>query len=330
MRSLFIIPPRAKLEKAKIRSAFRSGSEGPGASFRDASSESDSCMLQEQRRIPLVDRMMSDGQESAVAADGTGQACVLVCDRRDLRRAGLVAHLSPWAASLDLLVVAAPDVDCIDLEGLRGHLRAVILSDGTGCSSGDFCGELRAVTSALADVPAVVVSDHDAPEQVLQCVRAGAAAFLPTSASPDFALRTIAFVVAGGSYFPIGSIRAMAETTRMEISADIGGDDNGHSNSEIPNAIGQIDRRGEDCGDDLGKATLTSRERQVLDLLMHGETNKVIGRRLGTTEGTIKIHVRQIMRKLGAANRTQAALTARGIGSATKIDDERPSAREPG
>lgn len=48
----------------------------------------------------------------------------------------------------------------------------------------------------------------------------------------------------------------------------------------------------------------------MLELLKNGEPNKVIARRLGTTEGTVKLHVRQIMRKLGATNRTQAAVTA--------------------
>jgi DNA-binding NarL/FixJ family response regulator len=47
----------------------------------------------------------------------------------------------------------------------------------------------------------------------------------------------------------------------------------------------------------------------VLRLLQEGQSNKRIARTLGLRESTIKVHVRQIMRKLGVANRTQAALT---------------------
>jgi DNA-binding NarL/FixJ family response regulator len=55
---------------------------------------------------------------------------------------------------------------------------------------------------------------------------------------------------------------------------------------------------------------LTSRQYEVLRLLQEGQSNKRIARTLGLRESTIKVHVRQIMRKLGVANRTQAALTA--------------------
>jgi DNA-binding NarL/FixJ family response regulator len=56
---------------------------------------------------------------------------------------------------------------------------------------------------------------------------------------------------------------------------------------------------------------LTSRQTDVLHLLRSGQSNKYIARELNMRESTVKVHVRQIMRKLGAANRTQAALFAR-------------------
>lgn len=52
---------------------------------------------------------------------------------------------------------------------------------------------------------------------------------------------------------------------------------------------------------------LTRRENQVLRLLARGQTNSEIGQRLFISEGTAKTHVRNILRKLGASNRTQAA-----------------------
>jgi DNA-binding NarL/FixJ family response regulator len=58
---------------------------------------------------------------------------------------------------------------------------------------------------------------------------------------------------------------------------------------------------------------LTPRQLEVLDRLREGKPNKLIARDLNMTEATVKVHVRQIMRKLGAANRTQAVLCAVGI-----------------
>ena len=62
-------------------------------------------------------------------------------------------------------------------------------------------------------------------------------------------------------------------------------------------------------------ATLTQRERQVLGLLGQGLTNRQIGDRLYITAKTASVHVSAILRKLGAASRTEAAYLARGAGT---------------
>ncbi|MBL8669842.1 MAG: helix-turn-helix transcriptional regulator, partial [Alphaproteobacteria bacterium] len=57
-------------------------------------------------------------------------------------------------------------------------------------------------------------------------------------------------------------------------------------------------------------ASLTERQRQVLDLLMTGATNKEIAARLVISEATAKLHILHILRALGASNRTEAAIIA--------------------
>jgi DNA-binding NarL/FixJ family response regulator len=52
--------------------------------------------------------------------------------------------------------------------------------------------------------------------------------------------------------------------------------------------------------------TLTRRELDVLRLMAAGETNAGVGSRLFISEGTVKSHVKHILRKLGAANRAEA------------------------
>jgi two-component system nitrate/nitrite response regulator NarL len=60
----------------------------------------------------------------------------------------------------------------------------------------------------------------------------------------------------------------------------------------------------------LRECKLSVREAQILGCLMHGTPNKVIARNLDITEATIKVHVKAILRKIGVANRTQAAMWA--------------------
>jgi two-component system nitrate/nitrite response regulator NarL len=55
---------------------------------------------------------------------------------------------------------------------------------------------------------------------------------------------------------------------------------------------------------------LTIRERQIVLVLSEGVTNKEIGRRLRLAEGTVKVHLHHIYRKLGIANRTALAILA--------------------
>ncbi|MFT7433702.1 MAG: DNA-binding NarL/FixJ family response regulator [Alphaproteobacteria bacterium] len=55
---------------------------------------------------------------------------------------------------------------------------------------------------------------------------------------------------------------------------------------------------------------LTPREEEILRHIAHGESNKGIARNLGVTEGTIKVHIKAILKKLDMNNRTQAAIYA--------------------
>ena len=63
---------------------------------------------------------------------------------------------------------------------------------------------------------------------------------------------------------------------------------------------------------------LSVREVETLRSLVRGEPNKIISRRLGITEATVKVHVKAILRKLKVVNRTQAAIwgVSRGLISA--------------
>jgi two-component system nitrate/nitrite response regulator NarL len=59
-----------------------------------------------------------------------------------------------------------------------------------------------------------------------------------------------------------------------------------------------------------GRRGLSQRENQILCSLLKGESNKMIANRLGITEATVKVHLKTVLRKIGAANRTQAAIWA--------------------
>jgi two-component system, NarL family, nitrate/nitrite response regulator NarL len=61
---------------------------------------------------------------------------------------------------------------------------------------------------------------------------------------------------------------------------------------------------------DLMGCKLSTRETQILNCLRQGAPNKAIARRLDVAEATVKVHIKAILRKIGVANRTQAAIWA--------------------
>jgi two-component system nitrate/nitrite response regulator NarL len=63
-----------------------------------------------------------------------------------------------------------------------------------------------------------------------------------------------------------------------------------------------------------GQKNLTEREKQILQFLLNAYSNKHIARALNNSEGTVKVHLKSLMKKISAGNRTQAALWARNNG----------------
>ena len=137
--------------------------------------------------------------------------------------------------------------------------------------------------------PVVVLSDLDAPDEAQLALVAGAAGFVPTVLDPHLMCAALVLVQAGGKFAPPEHLDEWAHTIHL----------NRPQRDEQPpeDPVPQYEE-------------LSPRQTHVLLLLQEGLANKVIAAKLGMTESTVKVHVRQIMRRLGASNRTEAALLA--------------------
>jgi two-component system nitrate/nitrite response regulator NarL len=71
-----------------------------------------------------------------------------------------------------------------------------------------------------------------------------------------------------------------------------------------------------------GHERLSPQERLILRSLANGQPNKTIARKIGSAESTIKVHVKNILRKIGVANRTQAAIWARAYEDVGTAENE--------
>jgi DNA-binding NarL/FixJ family response regulator len=206
---------------------------------------------------------------------------VLIADDHPLFREALASVVTEWnvdaacveAASFDEALARLREVPSLDL----------ILLD-LRMPGADGLGGLALLRQEAPTIPVVVVSATAERRTVLDAIRAGAAGYLPKSASRVTMIGALQLVMAGGVYVPGEVVRA--------DSASLG-------EGPIDNPITPE-----------GLATLTRKQLQVLDCLARGLSNKEIARALNLAEPTVKTHVSALLHKLHFRTRAQAIVAA--------------------
>jgi DNA-binding NarL/FixJ family response regulator len=160
----------------------------------------------------------------------------------------------------------------------RGEEFDVVLLGGSTCAHVDLA-DIALLTQVAPRLPVLVAAECDDASRALAILRAGARGYLPTSHSLRLLVGALERVRAGGTYVPLSLNEALLET-----------------------AVGRSYRR--------PWSELTRRQCDVLVLVAEGKANKLIAEALNMSESTVKAHVKQIIRRLNVANRTQAALLA--------------------
>lgn len=116
---------------------------------------------------------------------------------------------------------------------------------------------------------------------------AGVHGFLLATNAPAVLVKSLELIMAGESVLPLVVLRSIVDRDQplQDNTAE----------PKLP---------------DLKACKLSAREAEILGCLREGASNKIIARKLAVTEATVKVHVKAILRKVGAANRTQAAMWA--------------------
>lgn len=219
----------------------------------------------------------------------------LLIDRLALRRSMVVQSLAAWSLGGELTAAGSARELETEAQGAGHPADLVIVSiGGARLDDPGVADDLAWLAAHWPDVPVVVLADRDDAASVRAAFEAGVRGYLPTSTDPAVARSALALVLAGGAYAPPSALLGVGKTEDAPRPAS------------APTRAGM----GKRC-EALG--WLTPRQREVLELLGQGRPNKVIAQRLAMCESTVKVHVRQIMRKLGASNRTEVALKLREL-----------------
>jgi DNA-binding NarL/FixJ family response regulator len=206
---------------------------------------------------------------------------VVIVEDHALTRAGLRAALE---ASCDVTGEAADGP--IGLETVERERPAVAVVD-IGLPGFDGVELTRRIRETLPATHVVVVTMVDAPDAVLAALAAGADAYCVKTSDPERIVSAVHVAAEGGAYFD----PQIAHIVLSQL---------GNVPASKP-------------ADGTARATaspLTPRETDVLRLIAEGRGNNEIAESLYIGYGTVKGHIRDILEKLSAADRTQAAVTA--------------------
>ena len=207
---------------------------------------------------------------------------VVVADDHPLYREAVCLRLGRVYPQATVVGVASID-ELLALTKVAPSSVKLILVDlrMPGMSGGASIGR---VVSAFATAAVVLMSGEATLADVTAAVQAGAKGYLPKTISSELFSSAVAILVEGGTYLPSEVLNAESATSTAAPATVAA--------TALP-----LDR-------------LTPRQQAVLVRVTAGASNKEIGRELGLSEVTVKLHVRQILKKIGARNRAEATAVA--------------------
>jgi two-component system nitrate/nitrite response regulator NarL len=222
-----------------------------------------------------------------------GRHEIWIVDRSRLFREGLKMLLqdSPFQVTIE-----SPQIDMIPevvTEEERPALILIAVQSALEPGSEEEAG-LAHICRISGDTPVVVLSDSMSVPQLKAAMKAGAKGYLLRDITPDALKQSLLLVMLGEKVLPSELVNVLVDGYEFRI----------------PHLDGQ-----------RSPADLSAREKLILQCLAQGCPNKVIANRLNITEGTVKVHIKAVFKKIRARNRTEAAIWALNHGYDSEARD---------
>ncbi len=177
------------------------------------------------------------------------------------------------------------DYPSVDTWLQSGHdcSNSVILIGLCGSSLAEDERQLELLLSRAVGASVVATSDIEDPAFILDLLSKGVRGYIPSSLALDVSIGALQIVRAGGIYVPANCLLAMPRHPAANSAKE------------------------------SGLEMFTAKQLAVIDAIRQGKANKTIAYELNMCESTVKVHVRNIMKKMTATNRTQVAFIANKI-----------------
>ncbi|WP_018181614.1 response regulator transcription factor [Kaistia granuli] len=242
-----------------------------------------------------VDSVHLDAERGPAAL--AAEIRIALIDRRVLDRECLARGLMASRGDLEILTFGSVD-EWGRAADHHSQVSAILLSIGSQRADDvDVEVALDRLARDFPGIPAILLADSESAAHVLLALERGARGYIPTSVGLHIAIEIVNLARAGGLFVPASCLTS----SRDEILA-----------SEYP----------EPAYDPLADL-LTPRQAAVAEAIRKGKANKIIAYELDLRESTIKVHIRSIMRKLGAHNRTEVAFKLNNLIQAAAFPSRR-------
>ena len=141
-----------------------------------------------------------------------------------------------------------------------------------------YLSQLAQIRADRPETDTVILSEIEDVSDVLQAFELGVRGYIPPTVSLEVAVSAMRLVAAGGIYVPASILARCEQLIRQRPAANV---------------------------DEESASLFTSKQMLVIDALRKGKANKIIAYDLNMCESTVKVHVRNIMKRLKARNRTE-------------------------
>jgi DNA-binding NarL/FixJ family response regulator len=226
-----------------------------------------------QTGLPVPQRLngASEGESGSVKLKRPG---IVVIHRRAVFRDCFVRCLEISYKDHDVLPFANVVEWCNSKEpnALAAAVVIIVIDDGDETG----VAELKFLETVAAKIPVVIVSNIDDLDHIVRVLKSGARGYIPTSLPFNVAVEAVRLVKAGGTFVPASSFVHNRDEQQLRTNG-----------------------------------LLTEQQMKVVEEIRQGKANKQIAYELNMSEHTVKVHLRHIMRKLNAKNRTEVAVLSR-------------------
>lgn len=202
-----------------------------------------------------------------------GELRIVVIDSRALERECFVRGLE--VAQRDVSVAPFDSVMAwVGVESAEPPTAIFYNTEGRRILDSGVAKDIGALVAA-SHVPVIVLSPYEELLEMIAALDYGAIGYIPTSLGIEATLLALRLSVGGAIFLPAKSLLAMRDSVSPPSQPE-------------------------------PQASFTSRQAAIAEALRRGKPNKVIAYELGMCESTVKVHIRTIMKKLQARNRTEA------------------------